>query len=341
MKRQGKIVLKKEDGLTIFAKKKKKGELIITEKKRITSILAGEYAKRTSVYTDETGNTAIIPKGWTVSGVKEENKIWGKNCALVIYRIPEEEVGKINWEDSSTTSELQKKYDQFVWVPVTLLQANGTLDSVVFNEKFGRRDFSKFNLFNESCYEPVNGEFELQVESVQKYGGFYFARYQMSYDGETGKYRSVRCKKPTVNCSYENARELAYMVENNKEVKCHLIFGAEYDSVLQWFVDTEARTLKEICEDSSEWGNYCNSENSKGKLLKTGSSEKFCTNCVYDIAGNALEWTQERNFFFPAVIVRSGRFMDNGSKWTASNRTFMKKEIDDMTIGFRVALYIK
>ena len=55
--------------------------------------------------------TAIIPAGFTVSGIDSERTIDG---GLVIYLIPEEELKNVKWDGTEKT-----KYDQFVWIPVT------------------------------------------------------------------------------------------------------------------------------------------------------------------------------------------------------------------------------
>ena len=72
------------------------------------------------------GKTAVIPAGFTVSGIKSERTIDG---GLVIYDIPKadlEAAGEEFWtakekvddENSSDYYTVQKNYNQFVWVPV-------------------------------------------------------------------------------------------------------------------------------------------------------------------------------------------------------------------------------
>ena len=97
-------------------------------KQKLPTVSAGECAETLSVYTDKDGNKAVIPSGWTVSGVSEENNIWGKDVSLVIYRIPKENTSKTNWENPDELEVLKKTYDQLVWCPVELLDADGTLD---------------------------------------------------------------------------------------------------------------------------------------------------------------------------------------------------------------------
>ena len=68
--------------------------------------------------------TAIIPAGFTISGIDSERTIDG---GLVIYLIndkTDEEISAINWEDETTVETLKQTYDQFVWIPITHEQIN-------------------------------------------------------------------------------------------------------------------------------------------------------------------------------------------------------------------------
>ena len=60
--------------------------------------------------------TAIIPAGFTVSGIDSERTIDG---GLVIYLIPEGDLKNVKWDGTEKT-----KYDQFVWIPISHEQIN-------------------------------------------------------------------------------------------------------------------------------------------------------------------------------------------------------------------------
>ena len=81
------------------------------------TITAGERATSNSTYTDSKGKTAVIPEGFTVSGLKndtvDETTI---DDGLVIYLIPEGTT--VNWTDATEVANAQKTYDQFVWIPI-------------------------------------------------------------------------------------------------------------------------------------------------------------------------------------------------------------------------------
>ncbi len=271
----------------------------------LPSISEGKYCDKLSVYTDKDGNKAVVPPGYTVSKFKDENIIFGKDVGLVIYKIPKEKIEEIDWNDKT----IQKEYNQFTWCPVVLLKSNGTIDGKNFNSKFGRRNYQNDIFSKDAFWEDLSYNlYRQQYESVIKYGGFYISSYNISdinqilqrdtdisvYDENNAKreLRSVKGKKPLVNLRYIHAKKYASLLENTDIVKTHLTFGSEYDSVLQWFLDTKARSEDEIIKDSTKWGYISNDYSDK--LSPTGKSNKYCTNKVYDFAGNVMEITQEQ-----------------------------------------------
>ena len=232
---------------------------------------------------------------------------------------------------------------QFVWVPVESLASNGTLDGVLFTRKFGRRDYKNNRFFEGKYYEELTEELALQIESVKKYGGFYISRYNISKSSE-GKPQSVKGVKPWVNINFDDAKKMAAtIVKDNEVVKSHLTFGAEYDSVLEWFIESNARTRSEIAEDSTAWGNHWNTENSPRKVVETGSREEWCSNNIYDFAGNVDEWTQEQNKspFGLSRATRGGNYSDCGHDYPVACRLYDNPDYDYSRTGFRVTLYIK
>ena len=228
---------------------------------------------------------------------------------------------------------------QFVWIPVGSLDSNGTLDGVHFSEKFGRRNYMNHKFSDNAYNEDLNGELLEQFESVKKYGGFYISRYNISKNSEE-KPQSIKGVEPWVNINFYNAKKIASTIEDNEAVKSHLTFGAEYDSVLEWVIKTEVKTLAEIAKSSTEWGNYRDTENSPKDLVETGSREKWCANNIYDFAGNVAEKTQEKNknLFY---VSRGGGYNDIGACLPVARRSYGNPKFGYADIGFRAVLYIK
>ena len=301
MKRYEKFVLEAEKGITFEVSEGTSGELII----RALNIATA------NVYSENYANPPI-PEGY-----KYVCGDW-KN-GFVIER------------DSDGS--------QFVWIPVGSLDSNGTLDGEHFSEKFGRRNYMNDEFSADEFNEALNCELLEQLESVKKYGGFYISRYNISKSSE-GKPQSVKGVMPWVNINFDDAKKVASTIEDNEAVKSHLTFGAEYDSVLEWFIKTEVKTLAEIAEDSTEWSNYCNTENSPKKVVETGSREKWCVNNIYDLAGNVDEWTQEQNKSSYRVI-RGGNYSINGDFCPVAYRDCSGPDFSYNDTGFRATLYIK
>ena len=299
MKRYKKFVLEAEKGINFEVSEGTSGELII----RALNIATA------NVYSTNYANPPI-PEGY-----KHVCGEW--NNGFVIERC----------SDGS----------QFVWIPVESLDSNGTLDGEHFSEKFGRRNYMYDGFLDDKFNETINIELIRQIESVKKYEEFYISRYNISKSSE-GKPQSVKGVEPWVNISLDNAKKVVSTIEDNEAVKSHLTFGAEYDSVLEWLIKTKVKTLAEIVNDSTEWGNYGNTDN-LWTLAKTGSREEWCANNIYDFAGNVNEWTQERHGSLFGVI-RGGDFR-SGHYVPVACRNYSSPSSGQDCIGFRVTLYIK
>ena len=301
MKRYEKFVLEAEKGITFEVAEGTSGELII----RALNIATAD------VYSTNYVNPPI-PEGY-----KHVCGEW--NNGFVIERC----------SDGS----------QFVWIPVGSLDSNGTLDGEHFSEKFGRRNYMNNKFSDDEFKETLNYELLKQLESVKKYGGFYISRYNISKSSE-GKPQSVKGVMPWVNINFDDAKKVASTIEDNEAVKSHLTFGAEYDSVLEWFIKTEVKTFAEIAEDSTEWGNYRNTKNSPKKVVKTGRRKEWCANNIYDFAGNVNEWTQEQCNSWCRVI-RGGVCSNYGNNYPVAYRNFFHPNFFYNDTGFRATLYIK
>lgn len=247
---------------------------------------------------------------------------------------------------------IERDFDgsQFVWVPVGWLLRNGTLDSsgkgtISFSEKFGRRityytSEPNLNFFKEELTE----EFKLQIKSVKKYGGFYISRFLISGEvlsnSQEELIQSIKGAWPLRDLNFYTCYMYAQNMEKGPYVKSHLPFGAEYDSILEWFVKSKALTLNEITVDSTNLGNFSNTECSIQRVVKNGSFEESCINNIYDFGGNISEWTQEQygNLY---RVIRGGSCIDSGNIKHIAYHTPESPLASHFTTGFRASLYIK
>ena len=168
----------------------------------------------------------------------------------------------------------------------------------------------------------------LYKNSVNKYGGFYIARYEAGCDnirktGDSIENVTVYSQANKHPYNYikqtESITKAATMNNGKTSVTAGLINGAAWDRTLNWILETNNNmSLADITENSTGWGNYSNSKfNFTGKystnngtnftdvttstekpenrdyLLGTGVTDYTKKNNIYDLAGNCWEWTTE------------------------------------------------
>jgi len=293
-----------------------------------------------------------IPEGFKVSEEPGENT---KNGGLVII-------------DDFTGSE-------FVWVPVKDLEEDGYRDETNNAVKFGRRKFGTTQNLGGTAPEASKYTENLPIDlttSVEQYGGFYIARYEASYEDE-----KVVSKPSTIvetaNVAKANGRLWNFISQVDAKAACtamygegakvvsHLPYGAEWDSTLQWFKQTEfsgeANPNTPIGSDSTSWGNYYNASFTYGeglsktasisKLINTGEitlpQNRHMVNNIYDIAGNLWEWTQEKYGTGADRAIRGGIFSNSGYSDPAAHRGYNSETYSSSfgSHGFRPLLYIK
>ena len=234
---------------------------------------------------------------------------------------------------------------QFVWVPVGFLPANGTIDGKTFDVQFGRRNYldDKFELADDDdlvgYHEPETFDLSIQIRSVKKYGGFYISRYYISRNKKTGKPQSIKDEWPLNRINYDQASSIANSFERSSSVKSHILFGAEYDSVLEWFIASGVKTLQEIVGVTKIEERYVDD------YLQEGNREKHSINNIYDF--NLFRvWTKERRYecMGPRLFkVARGGFLSNAPIARRSEYFANDPEADSgyyNVFAFRVALWI-
>lgn len=237
------------------------------------------------------------------------------------------------WYDGFVVEDIQG--NQFVWIPVGMLSHSGTIGGKT-KQQFGVRNFLDDNFKDDEFHQEMDVNIKRQSQSVKKYGGFYIARYSMS------RISSMPCSRkgeiPWTDISYEEAQWQAERMANLfawQGVSAHIPSGAEYDTVLQWLIDSGEKSFRQVAKDSEDWGNYYTK-----KIARTGSRNKYRTNNIYDLAGNVVEWTSEEYSCF-ARVQRGGGFNFKGCDFPAAYRDYPREGDDYNTYGFRVALYLE
>ena len=177
-------------------------EEYLAGKEKLPEIEAGTRATEPSEYKSN-NKTAVIPAGFTVSGISTEQSIDG---GLVIYDIPEGTT--VNWTNPDS---VRTQYNQFVWIPVEVNKttepkdtetsiasfkrsvwqdnarvANNAQSSTSFpSSSYSWSDYTEPYSKDSSDYDGtgtgktgISAQITELTKSIYKYGGFYIGRYE-------------------------------------------------------------------------------------------------------------------------------------------------------------------
>ena len=169
-------------------------------------------------------------------------------------------------------------------------------------------------------------EYKAMIESVSKYGGFYTGRYELSSAGVQ------KDKQPLTETNWYNLYKKCTELKASEKVETRMIWGCQWDVIMNWLISSGAKTSDEVNKDSSSWGNYNNTSvkaddgttvlkaNGKDQKLNTGKTTFTMANNIYDLAGNVWEWTQEASDTVDRAS-RGGNYSGYGSSNSASYRS--------------------
>ena len=279
-----------------------------------------------------------------------------------------------------------KEENQFVWVPVEYT-ATGTKDengldtgfTAVFKRGSAEETSTGSGIYkmigtldsiNLNCAEPYasaadweKAEYNAMMASVQKYKGFYIARFEAG-DGDATSKRTAKTeahkvvsKKGAYVYSYvpwgDSLTEIGttgavYLSQNmykgSTSVVSTLCYGVQWDAVMNFVSDANHNI-----RDSRPWGNHSDSTgaaatNSDG-LQTCGKNEAWKAKNIYDLAGNAGEWTMEllssEANSYNNRVHRGGFYMLFGAEGSACARFSSPFDYASNEVGFRVTLYIQ
>lgn len=174
------------------------------------------------------------------------------------------------------------------------------------------KDILGYNSVEEMAQDMVD-EYNEMIESIKNYGGFYVGRYEL-----TGTLEKPTERPGTVVMTQDlnvySLKKACKNLVNNEYTKSTMIYGCQWDEIMNWLVNTGSKTESEINVDSSSWGNY-----NPGTKQETGSNNKYMVNNIYDLAGNHWEFTQEvrsNNW----VVLRGGSYQYSGTDRPAAYR---------------------
>ena len=290
--------------------------------RELPAVEAGQTAEKISLYTDGNGDCAVIPAGFSVSEKEDEKTV---NTGLVVIGLDRSE---------------------FVWIPT-------------YVTPLAERDFGVY-MYGERSLRGYHDETGLELyqqmkASVERYGGFYMGRYEASYGGGSSlsdyvpASRRVTADEPGkiwVHFGPQKAEAACRNIyADNDTVQGFFPWGANWDTTLQWLIDSGCKTLYEVVDNSSGWGNYSDSDFCRIASEKyTGRWEQAKANNIYDLAGNNWEWTQERRG--GSYVMRGGgrTIMGGpayGSSFPAAVRDPLPGSDAHPNVTFRIGLFVK
>ena len=166
--------------------------------------------------------------------------------------------------------------------------------------------------------EAFTIDYANMIASIEKYGGFYIGRYELSNEGVQ------KGKKTLANSFWCWLYKYCTELNASDKVESKMIWGLQWDLACDFI--SKKGDQKSIT-DSKEWGNYPDSTGNAavmegttkkyGNKQVTGYSEYWKANNIYDLAGNCWEFTQEA-YNTDSRSCRGGNFAFTGSYQAAA-----------------------
>ena len=265
-----------------------------------------------------------------------------------------------NGQPTGTTPD----FNEYVWIPIPNFEED--FQPIAWNGPYYvggsqngehpivRNPANDTDKQNKYWDDSTTQEYQDMLASVEHYKGFYIGRYEAS-EGENEIAQSKRNQSVWNYVSQPAA--ITACANNTTTANMHLIYGVEWDSVLNWLKDnatisssttgeTKTMSIDDIQTNSSSWGNYNNSTGDaasepweKNTRQNTGASEYWKANNIYDLAGNVYEWTQEKYSTGSLRADRGGGYSNDGDFFPAASRDDDNESYSDFSIRVPCQLF--
>ena len=309
----------------------------------------GLATEDTTITTDDPNVQIVIPEGFApvILETGRTDSMPGENGAVKEI-MPADQWNNITAEqinkgivvvdnaityDGGQPSGTVSDFNEYVWIP---MPDSSKFARIAWTTPYGHNESGVWGNWNsKQLLSEVSAQYRWweattlkeyidMVSSVSRNKGFYISRYEASQKDSTIA-QSKREKNPWVNVTQTTAITVSNNM--NESINSHLIYGIEWDSILQWLLDSNATigsetsgdtktiTIDDIQSDSSTWGNYANSvggaATNSGDLQSGGTNEYWKVNNIYNLAGNVWEWTQEKYSTGTDRVNRGGNYSSN------------------------------
>ena len=315
-------------------------KIYYTEPKENTKVILPEWTdpyENTREYIDEEGKKAIIPKGFSVSLKKDENKI---TDGLVVK---------------------DQKGNEFVWVPVTWIKSGYSRtafadDNWTYSQVQGDLDKEtnsyKIETKNNTSYVFVEDISESERQSIEKYGGYYIGRYEAGIERNEARTADDMGNIEDEIVIKKDKNVYNYISQEEAKTKSESFYNKEADGVISKLCSSyawdTALNFIDSKEENKGWvtsgigGNYKVEVGGIGRLSKTGYHS---INNIYDMAGNVYEWTTEIRYGNIGIVSNRGGYYASGLvngkiASPAALRNYNNKTYRAIANGFRITVFI-
>lgn len=235
-----------------------------------------------------------------IYGVDANGKLWGK-----MYNFNAKGKTANNWTENNGVMKLNNLTRGLREPDVSHEDSISSQADFDYQLKNALDGATRFEFLSKELEE----KFYNTIESIKKYGGFYIGRYETA-----GLNGTVVIKKmQTISGSttwytwYKKCNSLGI---GNDAVTTNLIYGCLWEETIDWFVKSKAiiRTPEEKEITYSDFSinlasgafkyysdlnrTIATKEEGASYKIPTGSTEYTKINNIYDMVGNATEWTQ-------------------------------------------------
>ena len=336
----------------------------VNDSEQINSVIPGVPVDKDTPYTTTNSNggkdTAIIPEGFKVSEIKNEQTI---ETGLVVIApdgsefvwvpVPENELNLFAEQDGTSDESGNPNMRGKLWEFTKDGPNTGT--EIPYSSTGYREpdivtgydnDTNNLNTINTILGISLKNATDLKnlmqkeyneiYNSVKEYHGFYIGRYEtgdLSKDKVVSKKGNEDIGNQTWYTMYAKEKKYATQLTGTK-IKSNMIYGSQWDATMRWFAKSSNNFVKTYPVNAQ---NSINA-NFSGERKPTGSVGSV--NNIYDMAGNMHDWVVGALAHYGRIL-RGWGYNDSTDYSNAGSYTYNVPIYSYNDCTSRMSLYIK